>query len=230
MKNCPKCNRTYDDSQAFCLMDGTSLIEEREVETIARQTAPARKKTLILILIALVLLPVLVLLGFGIAGALYYKYTAQNENTQAKRQSAANVSATPSKPKSTPTPDANITPTIESSPKTDAAKPTPDTEDSEEITPILWTTSASGFKAEDNLTYKFQCPANGTASAIWGSDIYTQDSSICTAAVHAGLFTLESGGTVTIEFRPGRKTYGSTVRNGITSNTFGEYAHSFVVR
>ena len=65
---------------------------------------------------------------------------------------------------------------------------------------------------------------------IWGVDVYTADSSICTAAVHAGIITMEEGGEVTVEFRPGRAVYGSTTRNGITSKNFGEYPHSFVVR
>ena len=78
------------------------------------------------------------------------------------------------------------------------------------------------------MTYRFECPPDGSESAIWGNDIYTADSSICTAAVHAGVITFEKGGTVTIEFRPGRQIYGSTERNGVTSHTFGEYPRSFV--
>jgi len=76
----------------------------------------------------------------------------------------------------------------------------------------------------------FECPPEGTRSAVWGSDVYTADSSICTAAVHAGKITLEKGGQVTIEFRPGRSTYGATTRNGVTSYNFGEYPRSFVFK
>ena len=28
MKHCPSCNRTYDDSQAFCSVDATPLVSE----------------------------------------------------------------------------------------------------------------------------------------------------------------------------------------------------------
>lgn len=42
--------------------------------------------------------------------------------------------------------------------------------------------------------------------------------------------TLESGGTVTIELRPGQSSYQGTTRNGVKSNEYGAYAHSFVVR
>lgn len=99
-----------------------------------------------------------------------------------------------------------------------------------EITPIAWDTSAATFKGEKGQTYTFRCPAEGTAQTIYGSDIYTDDSSICTAAVHVGLITLERGGTVTIEIRHGRSTYGSTTRHGIKSNNWGEYGRSFLIR
>ena len=121
-------------------------------------------------------------------------------------------------------------PNAATSPKTEDVKPTPNNIDSEDITPIGWDTSAAGFTGDDGQIYKFRCPAEGTESTIWGSDVYTKDSSICTAAVHVGLFSLADGGIVTVEFRPGRSVYGSTVRNGIKSNTFGEYSQSFVVR
>lgn len=235
MKQCPKCNRSYDDSQSFCLMDGTPLINESEEETVVRRMpAPAKSKTFLWLGLA-----ILVLLGGGIilGGFMIYKFKNRNETAAVKRQSNANLSTTPAPlftPTTTPKEIAESTPAAESTPP---PPPTPETSkskqndsESEEITPIGWDTTATGFKGGDGQTYKFQCPPNGKEYAIWGSDIYTTDSSICTASVHAGLFSLASGGVVTIEYRPGRQIYGSTVRNGIKSNTYGEFPHSFVVR
>jgi hypothetical protein len=110
------------------------------------------------------------------------------------------------------------------------ARPDADNDETGDVTPIGWDTPAGGFKGETGQTYRFSCPAAGETQAIWGSDVYTDDSSICTAAVHAGVITRAQGGLVTIEIRPGRSTYGSTLRHGIKSNNFGEYARSFVVR
>jgi hypothetical protein len=101
--------------------------------------------------------------------------------------------------------------------------------ETKEVTPIDWDTSAAGFKGERGKTYAFRCPGEGSAKPIYGSDIYTDDSSICTAAVHVGLITVERGGVVTIEIRPGRSNYGSTTRHGIKSINFGEYGRSFVI-
>lgn len=97
-------------------------------------------------------------------------------------------------------------------------------------TPVLWNTSASMVIFEPGKIYKFKCPSAGKESSVWGSDIYTLDSSICNAAVHAGKLTLESGGPVTIELRPGESSYKGTIQNGIKTNDYGKYGGSFVVK
>lgn len=102
--------------------------------------------------------------------------------------------------------------------------------DVEEQTPVLWTSSAGMVRFEPGKTYKFKCPPGGKQSAVWGTDIYTLDSSICNAAVHAGKLTLESGGPVTIELRLGESSYKGSARNGITTSNYGQYGSSFVVK
>ncbi len=46
-------------------------------------------------------------------------------------------------------------------------------------------------------------PAGGNLEGGWGTDIYTDDSSICTVAAYAGIITRRDGGTVTIKFVAG---------------------------
>jgi hypothetical protein len=100
----------------------------------------------------------------------------------------------------------------------------------EEQTPVLWNTSAAMVSFTAGKTVKFKCPPGGKGASVWGTDIYTIDSSICNAAVHAGKLTTESGGLVTIELRPGEASYKGTTRNGIKTNDYGKYEQSFVVR
>jgi hypothetical protein len=111
---------------------------------------------------------------------------------------------------------------------------TPNTEavvrEAEDQTPVLWNTSAGMVIFEAGKTYKFKCPSGGKERSVWGTDIYTADSSICNAAVHAGKLTMESGGSVTIELRPGESSYKGTTRNGIKTNDYGAYGRSFVVK
>jgi hypothetical protein len=111
---------------------------------------------------------------------------------------------------------------------------TPDTEavvrEAEDQTPVLWNTPASMVRFETGKTYRFKCPSSGKESGVWGTDVYTLDSSICNAAVHDGKLTMESGGSVTIELRPGESSYKGTTRNGIRTNDYAKYGSSFVVK
>ncbi|HYR76295.1 MAG TPA: LCCL domain-containing protein [Pyrinomonadaceae bacterium] len=111
---------------------------------------------------------------------------------------------------------------------------TPNTEavvrEAEDQTPVMWNTSAGMVSFEPGKTLKFKCPSGGKESAVWGTDIYTADSSICNAAVHAGKLTMASGGSVMIELRPGESSYKGSARNGIKTNDYGAYGQSFVVK
>ena len=97
-------------------------------------------------------------------------------------------------------------------------------------TPTTWEANASSFNAKDGETFTLACSPGGTEHSVWGSDIYTSDSSICTAGVHSGLITYQQGGTVTIELRPGRAIYGCSERNGVTTSSYGSYQRSFVFK
>lgn len=86
--------------------------------------------------------------------------------------------------------------------------------------PITWATNATDFRCRRLERFGFDCPVGGVASAVWGSSIYTDDSSICTAAVHDGKITKNSGGHVIVEMRPGERIYRSTTRNGVTTTAY----------
>ncbi|MBK9463189.1 MAG: hypothetical protein IPN56_00005, partial [Chitinophagaceae bacterium] len=92
-----------------------------------------------------------------------------------------------------------------------------------------WTTQADDYTQHIGQRYTFYFPPNGTISSrVWGTDVYTYDCSIASAAVHAGLITAQSGGTVTIEIRAGQSAYTGSVRNGVTSKDYGAFGGSFV--
>jgi len=93
--------------------------------------------------------------------------------------------------------------------------------------PIRWRESATEMRGWNGFQVTFLCPRNGDPSAVWGSEPYTDDSSICTAAVHAGVITLEAGGDVTIEIVPGRESYEGAPRNGVESRNYGKWSGSF---
>ncbi|MFO0679092.1 MAG: LCCL domain-containing protein [Polyangiaceae bacterium] len=83
-----------------------------------------------------------------------------------------------------------------------------------------WTTDATAHRCQRLARFAYDCPANGTPADIWGNYIYTDDSSICTAAVHDGKIDLASGGRIVVEMRPGENIYRSFTKNGITSKDY----------
>lgn len=75
-------------------------------------------------------------------------------------------------------------------------------------------------------TYACTCPADAAVGSIWGSNPYTSDSSVCGAAIHAGVIT-RAGGTVYAELRPGESSYSGSSANGVTTSNWGAYGTSF---
>lgn len=74
------------------------------------------------------------------------------------------------------------------------------------------------------------CSAEAAASgSVWGSELYTDDSTICRVAVHAGAI-LPSGGAIWAFERPGQAAYTASERNGVSSSAWGSWARSIAVR
>ncbi|MFN2321657.1 MAG: LCCL domain-containing protein [Trueperaceae bacterium] len=72
------------------------------------------------------------------------------------------------------------------------------------------------------------CPANCSAGvAVWGTDVYTDDSNVCAAAAHAGVIDLARGGAFVITIREGQPAYEASVRNGVSTRAWGAWARSF---
>lgn len=91
-----------------------------------------------------------------------------------------------------------------------------------------WDATAVNFRGRNGERFSFTCEPNGHLSSVWGTDIYTDDSRVCSAAVHSGLINLTYGGTVIIEMRPGQASYQGTTRYGVTSSPYGGWSGSYV--
>jgi hypothetical protein len=79
-----------------------------------------------------------------------------------------------------------------------------------------------------DLPTPFTCTCSGAATrdgVVWGTDIYTDDSRLCRAALHAGVISAE-GGPVTVVRSAGRPLYVGSSRNGVTSSDYGSYRAS----
>jgi hypothetical protein len=67
------------------------------------------------------------------------------------------------------------------------------------------------------------------SGSLYGTDVYTGDSSIATAAVHAGILKHDETGVVKVRVLPGRASYATSQRHGITSSQWSSYPLSFSV-
>jgi hypothetical protein len=94
--------------------------------------------------------------------------------------------------------------------------------------PAGWETTASAHRGKNGQRFTYVCPAGGTPTRVWGTDVYTDDSSVCTAAVHTGRIVPSTGGSVTIEIKPGQNSYMGTGRNDILSESYGPWTGSFI--
>jgi len=64
---------------------------------------------------------------------------------------------------------------------------------------------------------------------LWGTDVYTDDSSVAVAAVHAGVLKAGERGSVKITILPGRDSYAASERNGVKSEAYAKYEGSFKI-
>jgi hypothetical protein len=74
--------------------------------------------------------------------------------------------------------------------------------------------------------YKMTITGN-TSGTIWGTNIYTNDSYIPKAAVHAGVVTAGQTKDVYIKIVEGLNDYPSTTQNGVTSDSWGAWGLSY---
>lgn len=86
----------------------------------------------------------------------------------------------------------------------------------------------SNFRGQMGKPLYFEV-TGGNAGAVWGTDVYTDDSTLAVAAVHAGVLQLGQKGVVKVTVLPGEMNYLGTTRNGITTANWGAWAGSFKI-
>ncbi len=87
-------------------------------------------------------------------------------------------------------------------------------------------TNLVGYRNKVGQTFQFT--VTGSAGGIvWGTDVYTDDSTVARAAVHAGVLAIGETRTVTITILPGQQSYPASTRNGIAASSWGAWSGSY---
>lgn len=69
----------------------------------------------------------------------------------------------------------------------------------------------------------------GGAGPLWGTDVYTTDSAVAAAAVHAGVLGVGQAGVVKVKVIAPPPVFTGSSRNGVTSGAFGAFPGAFQV-
>jgi hypothetical protein len=82
------------------------------------------------------------------------------------------------------------------------------------------------YRGDNGQVFKFRVIGNANGS-VFGDGVYTDDTRIATAAVHAGVLRDGQEGVVAVEVLPGQDSYRAATRNGVTSADYGAWAGSY---
>ena len=84
------------------------------------------------------------------------------------------------------------------------------------------------YRSKVGQTFSFRITGK-TGQHVWGTNIYTDDSNLAVAAVHAGVIRTGETKIIDIEILPGQLSYQGSRQNGITSQSFGAWAGSYLL-
>jgi hypothetical protein len=86
----------------------------------------------------------------------------------------------------------------------------------------------SNFRGQQGKAFYFEV-TGGNGGSVWGTDIYTDDSTLATAAVHAGVLQVGQKAVIKVTVLPGEMNYLGTMRNGITTANWGAWQGSYKI-
>jgi hypothetical protein len=82
------------------------------------------------------------------------------------------------------------------------------------------------FRDRVGQTFSFVITGT-TGGSVWGTDIYTDDSHVAVAAVHAGIVLPGQTKTIRVIILNGSSTYTGSTQNGVISGSYGTWIGSY---
>jgi hypothetical protein len=87
----------------------------------------------------------------------------------------------------------------------------------------------TGFRGQIGQSFYFEVTGNVNAGQVWGTGLYTDDSALAAAVVHAGLLKDGQTGVVKVTILQGAPSYAGTARYGVASGDWGGWDGSYRV-
>jgi hypothetical protein len=86
----------------------------------------------------------------------------------------------------------------------------------------------SGYRQPVNFGKEFTFRVTGAArGSVWGTEVYTADSTLAAAAVHMGVLKVGETGLVTVTVMGPQQKYVGSNRNGVTTADYDRYPASY---
>ena len=85
------------------------------------------------------------------------------------------------------------------------------------------------FESQQGKVFAFTVTGIAAGGSVWGTDVYTTDSKLSMAAVHAGVIKVGETGVVRLKIIPSPDSYAGSSRNGITTSGYGRYSAAYQI-
>lgn len=101
-------------------------------------------------------------------------------------------------------------------------------EDEEDLAAATDPGDLGAFEAQVGKTLRFKVTGAVTGS-VWGTDVYTTDSSLATAAVHAGVLRAGQTGVVRVKIVAPPPQFAGSSKNGVATSAWGAFTGAYQV-
>ncbi len=86
----------------------------------------------------------------------------------------------------------------------------------------------TGYRGKTDEVFYFKV-VGSTDGMVWGTGVYTDDSPLATAAVHAGVLKAGETGVVKVTILAGEASYTGSTANEVTTSEYGQWEGSYKV-
>jgi hypothetical protein len=86
----------------------------------------------------------------------------------------------------------------------------------------------TGYQEKVGKSFHFQV-TGATTHTIWGDGVYTTDSPLATAAVHAGVLQSGQTGIVKVTIVAAPPAFNGSTKNGVTSQPYGPFPAAYKI-
>lgn len=86
--------------------------------------------------------------------------------------------------------------------------------------------TAVEYRGQIDKVISYTCGPDSRYGAIWGTDIYTDDSNVCTAAKHSSI-PMPTETIIYIKMAGGMLHYDGSTRNGVSSLNYAQWSSSY---